>query len=145
MKTADRTDIPESTVETKRRVERPAGRGVLRIGPWVAVPVRRRTVIAGVVTLLLLCAAAVATLSMGRLGIDPADLPSALAGDATGKNAFVLNRLRGPRLVVAVATGAAFGLSGALFQSVTRNPLGSPDVIGLGAGAGAGADRKSVV
>ncbi|MFE4306852.1 FecCD family ABC transporter permease [Streptomyces sp. NPDC056891] len=139
MKTADRTDAPDSTEVTKPRAARPAGRGVLRIGPWVAVPVRRTTVIAAAVSLLLLCAAAVATLSMGRLGIDLSDLPSALAGEATGKNAFVLNRLRGPRLVVAIATGAAFGLSGALFQSVTRNPLGSPDVIGLGAGAGAGA------
>ncbi|MEV4186569.1 iron chelate uptake ABC transporter family permease subunit, partial [Streptosporangium canum] len=39
----------------------------------------------------------------------------------------------------AVGAGAALGLSGALFQTVTRNPLGSPDVIGLSAGAGAGA------
>ncbi|MET8826285.1 iron chelate uptake ABC transporter family permease subunit [Streptomyces sp. NPDC004610] len=115
------------------------GRGVLRVGPWIALPVRYLTVTAAGVSLLLLAAAAVATLSLGRLGIALPELPSALAGDATGSDAFVLNRLRGPRLVVAIATGAAFGLSGALFQSVTRNPLGSPDVIGLGAGAGAGA------
>ncbi|MEU2451044.1 iron chelate uptake ABC transporter family permease subunit [Streptomyces sp. NPDC012765] len=114
-------------------------RSIVRVGPLVAVPVRRSSMAAALVALLLLCAAAVATLTMGRLGIHLPDLPSALAGEATGKNAFVLNRLRGPRLTVAVATGAAFGLSGALFQSVTRNPLGSPDVIGLGAGAGAGA------
>ncbi|MGW2302996.1 FecCD family ABC transporter permease [Streptomyces sp. NPDC001809] len=140
MKTADRTDHPDRAAGPDApRAPRPARRGVLRIGPWVAVPVRRRTAIVAAVSLLLLCAAAVATLSMGRLGIDLPDLPSALAGDATGKNAFVLNRLRGPRLVVAIATGAALGLSGALFQSVTRNPLGSPDVIGLSAGAGAGA------
>ncbi|MFE3073648.1 FecCD family ABC transporter permease [Streptomyces sp. NPDC059247] len=145
MRTADPTGttpvstapVPTGTVAP--RPTRPAGRTVLRIGPWVALPVRRLSLVAGAATLLLLVAAAVATLSMGRLGIQLADLPSALAGEATGKNAFVLNRLRGPRLVVAVATGAAFGLSGALFQSVTRNPLGSPDVIGLGAGAGAGA------
>ena len=113
MKTADRTDIPDSTpgdtAEPKPRAARPAGRGVLRIGPWVAVPVRRTSVIAAAVTLLLICGAAVATLSMGRLGIDVPDLPSALAGDATGKSACVLNRLRGPRRVVAIATGAAVG------------------------------------
>ncbi|WP_326696644.1 iron chelate uptake ABC transporter family permease subunit [Streptomyces sp. NBC_01754] len=114
-------------------------RNVVRVGPWVSVPVRRSTLVVALVVLVLLCASAVATLTLGRLGVDPRDLPSALMGEATGKNAFVLDRLRGPRLVVAVATGAAFGLSGALFQSVTRNPLGSPDVIGLGAGAGAGA------
>ncbi|KOX36376.1 ferrichrome ABC transporter permease [Streptomyces sp. NRRL F-6491] len=112
---------------------------LVRIGPRVAIPVRRSSLVAAALSVLLLLAAAVATLSMGRLGIHLADLPSALMGEATGKNAFVLNRLRGPRLVVAIATGAAFGLSGALFQSVTRNPLGSPDVIGLSAGSGAGA------
>ncbi|RSS56667.1 iron chelate uptake ABC transporter family permease subunit [Streptomyces sp. WAC01280] len=134
MSVTDRTSRPAGT----RPVRRP-GRSMMRIGPWVAVPVRRSSLLAASVSLLLLLGAAVATLSMGRLGIDLADLPSALMGEASGKNAFVLNRLRGPRLVVAIATGAAFGLSGALFQSVTRNPLGSPDVIGLGAGAGAGA------
>ncbi|MER5963460.1 iron chelate uptake ABC transporter family permease subunit [Streptomyces sp. NPDC002057] len=142
MKTADPATAPTATTGsagTAARGSRPARRRILRIGPWVAVPVRGRSVVVAAVSLLLLLVAAVATLSLGRLGIDLPDLPSALAGDATGKNAFVLNRLRGPRLVVAIATGAAFGLSGALFQSVTRNPLGSPDVIGLGAGAGAGA------
>ncbi|MFC0843600.1 FecCD family ABC transporter permease [Streptomyces noboritoensis] len=116
-----------------------ARRNVLRLGPRIAIPVRRSSLAAAAVTVLLLLLAATLTLTLGRLGIKLADLPGALAGEATGKNAFVLNRLRGPRLVVAVATGGAFGLSGALFQSVTRNPLGSPDVIGLGAGAGAGA------
>lgn len=101
--------------------------------------VRPRTLATALAFLALTLAAATATLTLGRLGIAPADLPSVLLGGAEGKNAFVLERLRGPRLVVAVGVGAAFGLSGALFQSVTRNPLGSPDVIGLGAGAGAGA------
>ncbi|MFB6818449.1 FecCD family ABC transporter permease [Streptomyces sp. NPDC056347] len=114
-------------------------RKVLRAGRRVALPVRRVSVLTALVLLTLLAAGAVATLSLGRLGIALADLPGALAGGAEGKDAFVLDRLRGPRLTVAVGTGAALGLSGALFQSVTRNPLGSPDVIGLASGAGAGA------
>ncbi|MFJ5879478.1 iron chelate uptake ABC transporter family permease subunit [Streptomyces sp. S1] len=141
MKTTDRTETPAEVRAGDPAVTlpRPAGRVLVRLGSRVAIPVRRSSLVAAALSVLLLLAAAVATLSMGRLGIHPADLPSALMGEATGKNAFVLNRLRGPRLVVAVATGAAFGLSGALFQSVTRNPLGSPDVIGLSAGSGAGA------
>ncbi|MGW1188261.1 FecCD family ABC transporter permease [Streptomyces sp. NPDC002559] len=114
-------------------------RKVLRIGRRVALPVRRVSVLTGLVLLVLLVAGAVATLSLGRLGIPLADLAGAVTGGAEGKDAFVLERLRGPRLTVAVGTGAALGLSGALFQSVTRNPLGSPDVIGLASGAGAGA------
>ncbi|MFE3826624.1 FecCD family ABC transporter permease [Streptomyces sp. NPDC059092] len=116
-----------------------APRGYLTLGRTVAVPVRRRSVVIALVTVVLAVAAAVATLSLGRLGIALADLPAAVTGGARGTDVFVLERLRGPRLTVAVGTGAALGLSGALFQSVTRNPLGSPDVIGLGAGAGAGA------
>ncbi|MFJ2178523.1 FecCD family ABC transporter permease [Streptomyces sp. NPDC087851] len=116
-----------------------APRGFLTLGRTVAVPVRRRSVVVALVTVVLTVAAAIATLSLGRLGIALADLPAAVTGGAQGTDVFVLERLRGPRLTVAVGTGAALGLSGALFQSVTRNPLGSPDVIGLGAGAGAGA------
>ncbi|WP_214411182.1 FecCD family ABC transporter permease [Sphaerisporangium fuscum] len=113
--------------------------GFLTIGRRVAIPVARVSLVTAVVTVALLLAAAVATLSLGRLGIPLADLPGALTGGAEGGDAFVLERLRGPRLAVAAGTGAALGLSGALFQTVTRNPLASPDVIGLNAGAGAGA------
>ncbi|WP_049570705.1 FecCD family ABC transporter permease [Nonomuraea sp. SBT364] len=112
---------------------------VVKIGRVIAVPVGRNGAVAAAVTAALVVVAAVATLSLGRLGIPVADLPQALFGGAEGKEAFVLGRLRGPRLVVGIGTGAALGLSGALFQTVTRNPLGSPDVIGVSAGAGAGA------
>ncbi|MDX6743326.1 FecCD family ABC transporter permease [Actinocorallia sp. A-T 12471] len=121
------------------RAVAPSGLLLVRLAPGVGFPVRPRSLGVGVLLVALTLAASVATLTLGRLGIALADLPSALAGNATGKDAFVVNRLRGPRLATAAAVGAAFGLSGALFQSVTRNPLGSPDVIGLGAGAGAGA------
>jgi iron complex transport system permease protein len=106
----------------------------------IAIPVSRTSVVVAAAVLGLLAVAAVATLSLGRLGLAPVDLLAALTrGPADAKQAFVLERLRGPRLVVAAGTGAALGLSGALFQAVTRNPLASPDVIGLNSGAGAGA------
>ena len=41
-------------------------------------------------------------------------------------------------MVTGLLVGAAFGLSGAIFQSLTRNPLGSPDIIGFTAGASTG-------
>ncbi|MGW7591107.1 FecCD family ABC transporter permease [Streptomyces rubiginosohelvolus] len=127
------------TVTDRTAPVRKAPRGYLTVGSTVAIPVRRASVAAAAGLFVLLLAAAVATLAWGRLGIDLADLPAALVGDAEGKDRFVFNRLRGPRLTVAIGGGAALGLSGALFQSVTRNPLGSPDIIGLSAGAGAGA------
>ncbi|MFF9349165.1 FecCD family ABC transporter permease [Streptomyces sp. NPDC014734] len=125
---------------SRRTGSRPASpRVLLRVGRGLALPVRRVSVVTALVLFVLLAAAAVATLSLGRLGIALPDLAGAVTGGAEGRNAFVLERLRGPRLTVAVGTGGALGLSGALFQSVTRNPLGSPDVIGLASGAGAGA------
>ncbi|WOF22457.1 iron chelate uptake ABC transporter family permease subunit [Microbacterium betulae] len=118
---------------------------VMRVGRVAAFPVDRRSLLYGAVAVLLLAVIAVATLTLGRLGIPLAELPSALLGGAEGSSAFVLERLRGPRLVTAVLVGALLGISGTLFQTVTRNPLGSPDVIGLGAGAGAGAALASLV
>lgn len=110
---------------------------VLRAGR-LAVPVHRPAMVFCVVTAAALLIVATLTLTLGDLGIPLADLPAAVFSGAEGKTAFVLERLRGPRLATAILAGALLGVSGALFQTVTRNPLGSPDVIGLGAGAGAG-------
>ncbi|PCR15561.1 hypothetical protein CQA65_30500, partial [Klebsiella pneumoniae] len=44
---------------------------------------------------------------------------------------MVVNEWRLPRVLMALLIGAALGVSGAIFQSLTRNPLGSPDVMGF--------------
>lgn len=110
---------------------------VIRAGR-LAVPVPRSAMVFCAATAALLLVVATLTLTLGDLGIPLAELPAALVSGAEGKTAFVLERLRGPRLATAILAGALLGVSGALFQTVTRNPLGSPDIIGLGAGAGAG-------
>lgn len=60
---------------------------------------------------------------------------SALFGDAPRNVAMVVNEWRLPRVLMALLIGAALGVSGAIFQSLTRNPLGSPDVMGFNTGA----------
>ncbi|MFL1377007.1 MULTISPECIES: FecCD family ABC transporter permease [unclassified Nocardiopsis] len=124
--------VPQAPAPTRRDP-------VLRLGRAVALPVHPRSLLWGALLLLAVLAVAAATLSLGRLGIPLPRIPAVVTGGGEGTETFVFERLRGPRLAVALGVGAALGLSGALFQSVTRNPLGSPDVIGLGAGAGAGA------
>lgn len=118
---------------------------ILRAGRYVSPPVSPRGVAVAATALLVLLVVSVATLTAGRLGLPLAGLLPALVSDPGGAEGFVLGRLRGPRLLVGVAAGAALAVSGALFQTVTRNPLGSPDVIGLGIGAGAGAAASGLL
>lgn len=57
----------------------------------------------------------------------------------------ILWRLRLPRVITAVFVGACLGLAGAVFQSVSRNPLGSPDILGFTTGAATGAILQIIV
>ncbi|MBC7725331.1 MAG: iron chelate uptake ABC transporter family permease subunit [Burkholderiaceae bacterium] len=118
---------------------------IIRWGERISVRVSKRSLVIGAVAALVLLVISVLTLTAGDLGIALPNLLPAVVSSPGGKEGFVLERLRGPRLVVAVLTGAAFGISGALFQTVTRNPLGSPDIIGIGVGAGAGAAAFGLV
>ncbi len=88
----------------------------------------------------LLVAGAIAALLQGRIPVSPADLWQLLTGAAPGRAvAHAVFDIRLPRLLVTLGAGAALGASGAVFQSIARNPLGSPDVIGFTAGAASGA------
>ena len=68
-----------------------------------------------------------------------------LGGAGTPADDFVVQDLRLPRVVTALLVGAALALGGAVFQSVVRNPLGSPDVLGFTSGAATGALTAIVV
>jgi iron complex transport system permease protein len=94
-----------------------------------------------VVVLLVLAtlAASVALIGTGDFPISATDVLRTLTGDGTQIQEYIVRDLRLPRVLVGLLVGAALGLGGALFQSISRNPLGSPDVLGLGQGATAGA------
>ncbi|MDU0479610.1 iron chelate uptake ABC transporter family permease subunit [Staphylococcus chromogenes] len=62
----------------------------------------------------------------------------ALTGSELGLARIVVTQWRAPRVLMAVLVGAALGIAGALFQALTRNPLGSPDIIGFSTGAYSG-------
>jgi iron complex transport system permease protein len=107
--------------------------------------VNRRAVVVCAAALLAVLVLAVVSVWVGDLGISPAELPGVLAGEGSKAQEWVLWSNRAPRVGVAIGAGAAFGVAGSIFQSVTRNPLGSPDVIGLGSGAAAGAAAATLV
>ncbi|RLV49943.1 iron ABC transporter permease [Nocardioides mangrovicus] len=105
--------------------------------------VRRRTarrgrLIVAVLTVVLLAAFAARVL-LGDYLVTVPDLVRVLSGENLPGTSFVVLDSKLPRAVGAVLAGAAFGLGGALFQTVLRNPLASPDIIGIGAGASAAA------
>ena len=62
-------------------------------------------------------------------------LLSPFTGDADRSNDFIVLGVRLPRAVTGLLAGAAFGLSGVMFQTVLRNPLASPDIVGITTGA----------
>ncbi|RSD24011.1 iron ABC transporter permease [Amycolatopsis eburnea] len=79
------------------------------------------------------------SLAVGDFPVPLGDLPGLLFGDGVGRAAYVVTELRLPRAVTGLLAGLAFGTSGALFQRLLRNPLASPDVIGVTQGASAAA------
>lgn len=90
---------------------------------------------------LLLAALAVAWWNMisGSASLTAADTVQALLGAADEGTSRVVLEWRAPRVVFTLFGGAALALAGAVFQSQTRNPLGSPDIIGFSTGAYTGA------
>lgn len=94
---------------------------------------------------LALVALLVVSLGSGELAISPPDVVRALLGGGDHATRFVTWDLRLPRALTAALVGAALGASGAIFQSVTRNPLGSPDVLGFLQGASVGAVLEIVL
>lgn len=103
------------------------------VGRGAHVRIERRTLVASLLLVAAAAAAGFTGLCLGDGWSSPRDVAAALAGG--GPIDFVVTRWRLPRVVGGLAFGAALGLAGAVFQNLTRNPLGSPDVIGLDAGA----------
>jgi iron complex transport system permease protein len=79
------------------------------------------------------------SLAVGDFAVPIGDVLATLVGGGPEDSAFIVRTLRLPRALTAVLVGAAFGLSGAIFQRLARNPLASPDIIGINAGATAAA------
>lgn len=98
---------------------------------------RRMAVIGGGIALLL--AGFALTLMQGQSFVPPGDVLRVLAGQDVPGASFTVGQLRLPRAALSVLAGLSFGLGGAAFQIMLRNPLASPDIIGISRGASAAA------
>ena len=95
--------------------------------------------LAGVFALFLL------SLSLGQSFTPPDQVLGVLFGDGLAEASFTVGQLRLPRAVMCILAGLSFGMAGAAFQTMLRNPLASPDIIGISSGASAAAVFAIVV
>ncbi|MBS42407.1 MAG: ABC transporter permease [Nocardioides sp.] len=96
---------------------------------------RRRVVV--VVLAALVLAVLATSLMVGNTFYPPGDVVRVVLGQDVPGASFTVGTLRLPRAVLALLTGAALGLGGITFQTMLRNPLAAPDVIGISSGASA--------
>ena len=110
---------------------------------WIVVGRRSvlitpRHVIVGLILLALSLAVAVASLRLGKFPVTAQEVIDALQGQGRKIVQVVVVKWKLPRIVLGLVAGLALGVAGALFQTITRNPLGSPDLIGFSTGAQTG-------
>jgi len=89
--------------------------------------------------LAVLAVLGILALQVGAYPVTPSELWAVLSGRAHGINATVIYAIRGPRILGAMLVGAALSSAGAAYQSLFRNPLVSPDILGVSSGAALGA------
>jgi len=93
----------------------------------------------------LLLAIFALTLMLGQSFTPPGDVLKVLLGQDVEGASFAVGQLRLPRAVLSILAGLSFGMAGVAFQTMLRNPLASPDIVGVSSGASAGAVFAIVV
>lgn len=99
-------------------------------------PPRRRRALG---LLAVIAGLAVVSLASFMIGANPLPLDAVWSGlwrPDDSEASIIVHTLRIPRTVVGILVGAAFGVSGAVIQALTRNPLADPGILGVNAGAG---------
>ncbi|WP_030485353.1 FecCD family ABC transporter permease [Nocardioides aequoreus] len=104
------------------------------VGRARASRARRRGAVSVVLALLVLAALA-ASLMFGQTFYGPGEVLRVVLGETVPGASFTVGVLRLPRAAMGLLAGVALGLGGVTFQTMLRNPLASPDIIGINAGA----------
>ena len=105
---------------------------------------RRRTLVTVALTVAVMLVF-VASLMIGQTFYGPDEVLRVILGETVPGASFTVGELRLPRAVLAILAGFAFGIAGVTFQTMLRNPLASPDIIGITAGASAAAVFSIVI
>ncbi|GAA2839873.1 FecCD family ABC transporter permease [Crossiella cryophila] len=126
------TRVQERTTPIRGRVLR-IHRG------WLSLRLAPRTLLMCLLLALAAASAGVFGMTTGDFPLTPGEVVNALLGLGDGPTEFIVVTLRLPRVVAGLLVGAALAVSGAVLQSLTRNPLGSPDFMGFTTGSATGA------
>ncbi len=105
----------------------------------------RRVAAVGLILAVVLLVAATWSMTVGDTDLSLRQVAGAIFGQGSEADQRIVVDWRMPRMLLGLLGGAALGVSGAIFQSMTRNPLGSPDIMGFSAGAYTGALIATVV
>ena len=99
----------------------------------------RRRALVSIVLAVLVATVFFVTLLVGNTFYTPEQVIRVILGESVTGASFTVGELRLPRATLAVLVGFAFGAAGVTFQTLLRNPLASPDIIGISWGASAAA------
>lgn len=105
----------------------------------------RRRAVATVVLAVAIALVFAVSLMIGNTFYGPVEVGRVILGDTVPGASFTVGELRLPRATLGVLAGFAFGIAGVTFQTMLRNPLASPDIIGISSGASAAAVYGIVV
>ncbi|MHA7137899.1 FecCD family ABC transporter permease [Rossellomorea arthrocnemi] len=104
-----------------------------RVSMLVDISAMKKIMILGVITVLVL----IMSTGIGDLKIAPWKVISVFFGGGTSLEQLVVTSFRLPRIIIALLAGMALAVAGGILQGMIRNPLASPDIIGITGGAGA--------
>ena len=100
---------------------------------------KKKNILYIVIAILLVFLLGVLMMTIGNTNYSPKEVFHYLFSTETKGAAYTIKSLRLPKLIVGGLAGFAFGISGYTFQSILKNPLASPDIIGVTSGSSAAA------
>ncbi|QIB49986.1 MULTISPECIES: iron chelate uptake ABC transporter family permease subunit [Pseudomonas] len=113
----------------------PDGTWLLRLPGKRSVLIDRRATLASLLLIGLLVITSILSLCLGTVTLSPGEALAGVFGEGPAMANFMVSQLRLPRLVAGLLAGAAFAMGGCLMQSLARNRLATPGIIGIDNGA----------
>jgi len=101
----------------------------------ISVQIEKKSVIVICLLFLLVILSVAVGTGIGNTMITPMEVIVTIFGRGSGEYDFIIQTLRLPRVLASLFVGAALGISGVILQGMIRNPLASPDIIGITSGA----------